>query len=111
MRLVLVGATLAFAAYAGLTHVTYLKNGGYAGDLPEYRRIDVWSAAECQAMVAQAERTLGAHHGIVCEDVPRVRHWANLVRDAYDRKQLINIAGNVLRSEAVARDARAPVTP
>lgn len=105
MRLVLVGATFAFAAYAALTNVTYLKNGGYAADLPEHRRIDVWSPAQCEAMVAQAERTLGPDHGIACESVPRVRHWANLVRDAYDRKQMVNIAGNLLRSQAIARDA------
>lgn len=105
MRLVLVGATCAFAAYAAFTNVTYLKNGGYAADLPEYRRIDVWTPADCTALIAQAERTLGPRHGIMCEQVPRIRHWTNLVRDAYDRKQLVSVAGNVLRSEAVARDA------
>lgn len=104
MRLVLVGAALAFAAYAGLTDVTYLRNGGYAADLPEHRRIDVWLAQDCAAVVERADRALGPQHGIACEAVPRFRHWANLAVDAYDRKQLVSLAVSSLRSQAVARD-------
>lgn len=107
MRLVLVGAALAFSAYAGLTDVTYLKNGGYAADLPEFRRIDVRSAGECAAVVAQADRAIGAEHGIVCDRVPRYRHWANLTLDAYERRQLVSLALTPLRSQAVARSSEA----
>lgn len=111
MRLVLVVAALILAAFAALSDVTYLRDGGYAGDLPEHRRIDVRAQAECAELVERADRALGAHNGFACERVPLVRHIANLARDAFERREFVDVALNALRTDAVAGDAQAAARP
>ncbi|MFD1703993.1 hypothetical protein ACFSCV_13385 [Methylopila henanensis] len=105
MRLVFVVATLAFAAYASLEDVTYLRGGGFAGELPEHRRIEVVSSESCGEVVARAERTLGAEHGITCERVPLARHWANVARDTIESRRVTEVVLAPLRTEAMARSA------
>ncbi|GLK66793.1 hypothetical protein GCM10008179_04310 [Hansschlegelia plantiphila] len=111
MRLALFGASIMLAAYATMTHVTYLNTGGYSADWPEYRRIAVVSPQDCAALLGRAERTLGESHGLRCEGVPRWRHWANLTRAAYDRDGVGGVALAVLGGQAVASAAAAPTAP
>ncbi|MFD1332992.1 hypothetical protein ACFQ4O_13385 [Methylopila musalis] len=107
MRLVLLGAALTFAAFAAFSDVTYLRDGGYAGDLPEHRRIDVRAATDCADVIDRADRTFGDHNGFACERVPLVRHVANVVRDAFERHDIVDVALNALRTDAVAGNAQA----
>lgn len=106
MRLALAGAA-AFAAYAVLSHVTYLNTGGYSADWPEYRRIAVVPASQCEAVLDRAQRTLGEGSGIRCESVPLYRHWTNMVRAAYASGGATSVAHLVLGGEAVAQVAQA----